>query len=58
MESVTISKDDLYSLIRKAVREELNEYNEISASEQEELENLHGKRLFEEDYSKENCVRL
>ena len=58
MEAITISKDELYSLIRKAIREELNEIEYVSDEEQKELEILHGKELFKEDYSKKDCIRL
>ncbi|MFP4401838.1 MAG: hypothetical protein ACLFPL_01265 [Candidatus Nanoarchaeia archaeon] len=47
-EMITISKDELFSLIKKAVREELNDYEEISIQEQEELEKLHKDSLYEE----------
>ena len=47
-ETITISKDELYQLIKKAVREELNEFEQISLSEQEELEKLHQDSLYQE----------
>ena len=42
-EIINISKDDLYKLIREAIRDELHEIEEISQEEQLELERLHGK---------------
>ena len=55
---VTLNKDELYTMIRTALREELNEYSQISLSEQEELQHLYGDSLTKSDYNKKNCIRL
>jgi hypothetical protein len=44
---VTLNKDELYTMIRTALREELNEYSQISLSEQEELQHLYFKSNLE-----------
>lgn len=56
--TITIDKDELFSLIRKAVREELNEIEDISIEEQKKLEELHGDSLFDEEYNEKDFVRL
>jgi hypothetical protein len=40
---IKISREELYKLIRIAVRDEINEIKDISDEEQLELEKLHGK---------------
>lgn len=42
-EVITINKEELYQLIKRAVREELERIEEISDKEQEELDSIHGK---------------
>ncbi|MDA3855656.1 MAG: hypothetical protein PF569_05320 [Candidatus Woesearchaeota archaeon] len=55
---INISRDDLYKLIREAVRDELNEVVNVSDKEQLELEELYDESLNSEDYDKSNCIRL
>ena len=56
-DSITISKEELFKLIKKAIREELHEIEFVSNEEQKELEQLHGKKaLFEDDFNPKDCV--
>lgn len=56
-DSITINKEELFNLIKKAVREELHEIEYVSDEEQKELEQLHGKKvLFEDKFNSEDCV--
>ena len=56
-DSITINKEELFNLIKKAVREELHEIEYVSDEEQKELEQLHGKKvLFEDKFNPEDCV--
>lgn len=58
-DSITISKSELFDLIRKAIRTELSEIEKISYNEQKEIETLHGKEvLYEKDYDKNDYIRL
>ena len=54
---ITISKDELFNLIRKAVRAELNEIGYVSEEEQKEIEELYGDSLNSE-YNSKNSIRL
>lgn len=56
--TITIDKDELFSLIRKAVRVELNNIENISDEEQNELNKLYGNSLFDEDYNEKDFVKL
>lgn len=42
-DTITINKNELYNLVRKAISDELNQMEEISDSEQKEIEKIHGK---------------
>lgn len=55
---INISRDDLYKLIREAVRDELNEVVNVSDEEQSELEHLYDESLTSKDYDKSSCIRL
>jgi len=55
---INIDKNELGSLIRGIVKEELSKINEISDDEQSELENLYGDSLCSSDYDKNNCIRF
>lgn len=58
-DTITISKTELFDLIRKAIRTELNEIEKISYEEQEEIEKLHGKNvLYEKEYDKNDYIKL
>ena len=56
--AITIDKDELFTLIRKAVRVELNNIEDISDEEQKELEELHGDSLYKDDYNKKDFIKL
>jgi len=55
---ITISKDDLYKLIRVAIRDELNEIKDVSDNEQSELEKLHGKMPSNSQINLDECIEL
>ena len=57
-ETITINKDELFDLIRKAVRIELDNVQYISNEEQEEIDTLYKDSLNNDNYDPKNCVRL
>ena len=57
-DTITINRDDLYNLIREAVRDELNEIQTISDSEQAELDVLYGKKNPNSKINFDECIKL
>ncbi|MFP4401631.1 MAG: hypothetical protein ACLFPL_00205 [Candidatus Nanoarchaeia archaeon] len=57
-QTITINKDDLYNLIRKALRAELDDIQYVSNKEQEEIDALYKDSLQDEKYDSKHCVRL
>ena len=57
-DTITISKDELQKLIRKIVREEISKDKYLSHKEERELNILHEKSLYEENYDDKEKVRL
>lgn len=57
-ETITINKDELFDLIRKAVRAELDNIQYTSNEEQEEIDTLYKDSLDNDNYDPKNCVRL
>ena len=57
-QTITINKDELFDLIRKAVRTELDNVQYISNEEQEEIDTLYKDSLNNDNYDPKNCVRL
>ena len=57
-QTITINKEDLYNLVREAVRDELNEIEDISNQEQLEIENLYGKSPKSKTINFDECVEL
>ena len=55
---IKINKDELYKLIRVAVRDELNEIKDVSNEEQLELEKLHGKMPSNNSINFDECIKL
>lgn len=57
-DTISINREELNTLIRSIVKDELNKITEISEEEQSELEELYKDSLDLKDYDKNNCVRL
>ena len=57
-ETITINRDDLYNLIREAVRDELNEIQIISDSEQAEVDVLYGEKKSNSKINFDECIKL
>ena len=52
-------KKELYTLVREAVRDELNKIDEVSDEEQKEIDKLYGKEtLFGKKLDSKDCVEL
>ena len=58
METITMSRDDLYNLVREAVRDELSKIEEISTEEQLDIEDLYGKAPENKPINFDECVEL
>lgn len=56
-DTITIDKEELFNLIRQAVRAELDEIGYVSEEEQKEIEELYGDSLNSE-FKSEDCIRL
>jgi len=55
---IKISRDELYKLIRIAIRDELSKIKDVSNKEQLELESLHGKIPSSARINFDECVEL
>lgn len=55
---IKISKDELFNLIREAVRAELNEFEYVSDEEQKEIDKIYGNSLNNDNYDPNDCIRL
>lgn len=57
-DTITIGRDDLYNLIREAVRDELQDIEDVSDDEQLEIEKLYGKIPEDKPINFDECVEL
>ncbi|MCH8520282.1 MAG: hypothetical protein LAT82_06025 [Nanoarchaeota archaeon] len=57
-EMITLNKDELYSLIRKAIRDELDSIEYVSDEEQKEIDDLYKDSLNTQNYNSKDCIRL
>lgn len=58
IDTITIGKDELYNLIREAIRDELQDIEDISNEEQIEIEKLYGKMPEDKPINLDKCIEL
>lgn len=57
-DTIIINEDDLYNLVREAVRDELQKIEDVSDEEQLELETLYGNKPGNKSINYDECIEL